>query len=159
MLKDEAALGGNLNIATPKKLTIEFNCLGIAVLNAMVLHIEVPFHEPIKLFINKECSHETFLDRLEEKIVDEEEEYGVLKFLGMCLFLCGILYLAVTCYNLYQGKPLIQSVPFGSTLILKVIGQDTAKNEPAAAAVPSTDSFRNVKVSEMTVPFWGRRKN
>ncbi len=56
VLKDEAAMGGPLNSTTPQKLIIDFNCLGVQVKTTMILHIEIPLHSPVKLYIDKECS-------------------------------------------------------------------------------------------------------
>lgn len=56
VLIEEAAKGGALNISHTQKLTIEFNCMGVEVKNTLILHIKIPLHSPIDLYIDKECS-------------------------------------------------------------------------------------------------------
>ncbi len=51
------------------------------------------------------------VDRIEESIVEEEEEYGVLKAIGMVMLIFLILFIIWTVYNLSQGKTLPDSVP------------------------------------------------
>eukprot|EP00826_Nyctotherus_ovalis_P037374 TRINITY_DN3402_c0_g5_i6.p1 TRINITY_DN3402_c0_g5~~TRINITY_DN3402_c0_g5_i6.p1 ORF type:complete len:119 (+),score=25.50 TRINITY_DN3402_c0_g5_i6:289-645(+) len=101
----------------------------------MVLYIEIPFHQTVKLVIAKQCSKEGLVDRLAEKIVAEEEQFGILKLLGMCLLILLILYVGITCYNLYKGKKLSQSVPCGGGLIAACCGSgDNASEVPAEQA-------------------------
>jgi hypothetical protein len=69
VLKEEAALGRPLNVSHSQKLTIEFNCLGIAARNTLILYIKVPMHKPIQLLIDKECSKGTSLLTLHRDFV------------------------------------------------------------------------------------------
>lgn len=65
---------------------------------------------------------ETIIDRIQETIVEEEEEYGLFKFFGIILFFAVVIYGGITCYNMKKGLPLLQAVPCGSGCIAKVCG-------------------------------------
>lgn len=64
VLTEEAAKGGRINTTHAQKLTIEFNCLGIEMKNTLILHIKIPLHSPINLYIDKECSKGNLLRNL-----------------------------------------------------------------------------------------------
>ena len=122
VLKEEGAKGGVLNTTHPKQLMMDFNCLGIEGKTTIVLHILTPLHSPIQLLIDKECSKETLLDKIEENIIDEEEQYGFLKLICMTIFILAILYSILTCYNMYNGKPFAEAVPCGKSCIEQLFG-------------------------------------
>ena len=65
---------------------------------------------------------ETLLDRIEESIVDEEEQYGIIKLIFMVLFILIILYGILTFYNVCKGKSLVEAVPCGKSCIEQVFG-------------------------------------
>jgi hypothetical protein len=101
--------------------------LGIEVKNTLILHIKIPLHSTVDLYIDKECSKETLIDRIQEVIIEEEEEYGLFKFFGICLFFTVVIYGGITCYNMKKGLPFIQAVPCGSDCITKVCGSCVVK--------------------------------
>lgn len=151
VLKDEGARTGSITIDTPKKLTIDFNCLGVEVRSSLVLFIEIPYYKTVKVIIEKECSKEGLLDRLAEKVVAEEERFGILKILGMCLAVLFIFYLGITCYNLSKGKKLAQAVPCGGRLFAYCTGSDLTSDEVIAAPTETNNPGNNL--SELGVLF------
>ena len=125
VLVDEGSISGELTVTTPKKLTIEFNCLGIETKTEMVLTIDVPLFLPIKLYIEKECSLKT---QPSKEILSQEAEYGFIGLVISGLFCLCILYLALTCYNLCNGKVLSQAVPCGESFF-SYFAESNANNE------------------------------
>lgn len=116
VIKEEAAVGGGISFGMPKKLTVEFNCLGIEIKTRLQLHIDIPLKSPVVLTIEKECSKETLVDRLAEKIVSNEKAYTAVK-VGLVVFaVLAVAYTVFTCRNLCKGKPLSQSIPCGLCL-------------------------------------------
>eukprot|EP00826_Nyctotherus_ovalis_P038308 TRINITY_DN3582_c0_g1_i9.p1 TRINITY_DN3582_c0_g1~~TRINITY_DN3582_c0_g1_i9.p1 ORF type:complete len:145 (+),score=29.96 TRINITY_DN3582_c0_g1_i9:1138-1572(+) len=82
----------------------------------MQLHIDIPLKSPVVMSIEKECSKETLVDRLAEKIVSNEKAYTAIKF-GLIIFaVLGVAYAVFTCNNLCKGKTLSQSIPCGTCL-------------------------------------------
>ena len=61
------------------------------------------------------------MDKIGEKIVEEEETFGILKFLGWALFLFVIVYGAVTLFNVAKGKNLTEAVPCGGSWIANML--------------------------------------
>jgi len=154
VIKDEAAKGGSLNITTSKKLTVDFNCLGIEAKTMLILNIDIPFSAPIQIYLEKECSKETLIDKIEESIVSEEENYGILKFMAMFILLCAILFTLVTCYNMSQGKNLTSSVPFGG-MVFGRLSEMFKSNQPEAQPVSTKDnepSGKAMNLSEIKKP-------
>lgn len=98
-------------------MVIDFNCLGTEIKTKMLLTVEVPLYSPIKLFIDKECSKEDFVDMLTGNIVSQGAEFGIFNILLLFTFCFLVLYLTITCYNLCNGKELSKSVPCGGILL------------------------------------------
>jgi len=130
VLKGKAALSGEISFGRPKKLTIEFNCLGVGVKTRMFLNIDIPLKSRITLVIDKECSQSTLVGHLADKVVTHGKAYGALKISLLCLFICGIAYVVITCINLYEGKSLRQAVPCGGCIFNICLGYaKVEKNE------------------------------
>jgi hypothetical protein len=83
----------------------------------MLLHFDIPLRSSIILAIDKECSKETVVDRLTEKLVSNEKAYGAFKFGIIILTICGIAYAVLTCNNLCKGKSLRQAIPCGEYIL------------------------------------------
>ena len=134
VLKGEGARAGTLTVSEPKKLTIDFNCLGVEMVTVVTVTILIPMYNPVTFSISKKCGKENFLDRLQEKIVSEEERFGIIKILFMCALVFFLLYLIITCYNLSQGKSLIKAIPCGAGL-LKCFKISEGMDEPETVNV------------------------
>jgi len=119
--KGEASKGGLLNTTQAQELIIEFGCLGIQGKTQVIITIEITMHKPIILYMDKECSKETLIDKIEEIVVKEEESFGILKFIGYVILIGGIIFTVITAVNLNSGKKLVDSVPIGGQLLAKIL--------------------------------------
>jgi len=128
VVKGEGSRTSSITVDSPKKLSIDFNCLGVEVKTTIVLYVEIPYYQTVRIVIEKECSKEGFIDKLAERIVSEEERFGILKLMAMFVTLLVILYMGITCYNLYRGKKLVRAVPCGGGFISRCIGGEERNN-------------------------------
>lgn len=55
---------------------------------------------------------ETLIDKIEEAIVEEEQNYGLLKVLGIVLLFVFLSWFLVVLCNLMSGKRWEDSIPF-----------------------------------------------
>eukprot|EP00826_Nyctotherus_ovalis_P029117 TRINITY_DN2296_c0_g1_i16.p1 TRINITY_DN2296_c0_g1~~TRINITY_DN2296_c0_g1_i16.p1 ORF type:complete len:169 (+),score=33.04 TRINITY_DN2296_c0_g1_i16:926-1432(+) len=142
VVKDEGARTGHLDVDRVKKLVIDFNCLGTEIRTKTILTVEVPLHSPIRLYIEKECKKEDFVDMLTGKMGPQGTGSEIFNIVFVCLFSFIVIFMVVTLCNLCSGKELSKSVPCGGNFILYMCGPDSG----ARVHVPN-----QAKVSEMTV--------
>lgn len=133
VLKDDGARAGAIAFGLPQKLTVEFNCLGVEIKTRLQLHIDIPLRSPVVLTIDKECSKETLVDRLAEKIVSNEKAYQAFKFGFIILTIFGLAYVVLTCNNLCKGKSLRQAVPCGGCICNCCCEKEVSKQGDATA--------------------------
>eukprot|EP00826_Nyctotherus_ovalis_P041647 TRINITY_DN4232_c0_g1_i1.p2 TRINITY_DN4232_c0_g1~~TRINITY_DN4232_c0_g1_i1.p2 ORF type:complete len:108 (+),score=8.15 TRINITY_DN4232_c0_g1_i1:1044-1367(+) len=101
----------------------------------MVLHIHVPSHKDIDLVINKRCTEVTLIDKITDKLIAGDNEYGIVDVIGLCLIFILIIYATMTCCNMCRGKKLAQAVPCGGKFITTFIG---SPRPPSAETVENT---------------------
>jgi len=142
VVKDEGAKTGILSVGQTKKLVIDFNCLGTEIKAKTILTIEVPLFSPIKLYIDKECKKEDFVDILRGKIGSQGIASKLLNIIYMSLFAIVTVFMTITLYNLCNGKELSKAVPCGGDFIASICGLNSGTNVP-----------KQTNVSEMTVSY------
>lgn len=152
VVKGEGAHTSSITVDSPKKLAIDFNCLGVDIRTTIILYIEILYYQTVKVVIEKECSKEGFIDKLAEKVVAEEEKFGILKIMTMCILLLLILYVGITCYNLYKGKKLAVAVPCGGKLISRCLGTGENDNNAPAEIIDTNNPVSNF--SELSVSLY-----
>lgn len=148
VVKDEGARTGYLDVDKVKKLVVDFNCLGTEIRTKTILTIEVPLHVPIRLYIEKECKKEDFVDLLTGKMGPQGTGSEMFNAVFVCLFFFIVVFMLVTLCNLCSGKELSKSVPCGGGFILYMFGSDSGARVNAS---------RQTKVSEMTVRLLSNR--
>lgn len=132
-----------MDFGSPKKFTVEFNCLGLETRTRLLVHIDIPLRSPVVLAIDKECSKETLIDRLAETIVSNEKTFGAFKVAALVSVIGGIVYMVVTCNNLCKGKSLRQSIPCGGCLYDCCFGKARTPGEE----LPSKDQITEPSVT------------
>ncbi len=80
---------------------------------------------------------ETIVDKLEEKIVAEEESVGIFRFLGWALVLALVVFAGITLFNMSRGKSLAEAMPCGGSCIARLFDMAGGKSVPAAEATPT----------------------
>lgn len=140
VIKDEGSKTSVLTVDQVKKIVIDFNCLGTEIRTKTILTIEVPLFSPIKLYIEKECKKEDFVDILKGKMGSQGIGSKLLNIIYMSLFGVITVFMTITLYNLCNGKELSKAVPCGGEFIMTICGPDARTNMP-----------KQGNISEMTV--------
>ena len=147
MLKGNGSRGETLFVGDIRKIIVEFNCLGIETTTTLSLHIDNSMFSPIIINIRKECSKNSIVDKLADKIMNSDAAYGTLQIIILVIFLLGLLYMIITCFNLCKGKPLTQAVPCGSSIIEYCTGSSTKGTESTTANGSSIDINASTETS------------
>jgi len=120
-LRGEAAKGGVISVESAKELIINFNCLGVAKKTTLMLTFEIPKHLDITLYIDKECGKDSLIDKIGEEIVKEEENLGILKFLGFIFCIVIVAIATKTLYNVARGDNFLDALPIGKSLLSRAL--------------------------------------
>ncbi len=116
-----AAAGGSLDVHKAKDLYLTFNCLGVEGTTTLAVWIDVPLHRPLVIYIEKECSEETGVQKVAESLWLGEERYSAMTvafFLVLLLLVCTCV---VTGCNLAIGRSLEDSIPCCGKFVAKMI--------------------------------------
>ena len=94
-----------------QSLNIKFNCLGVKTMTYFTVTILVTGASPIVIYMGKDCSAETVIDKIDEVFYKEEENIGVFGFLKWLLLFSVMLSVFYFALKMLIGSSVADSMP------------------------------------------------